>query len=69
MQAGFYQIPFGVKLMKEDQIFIMVVRNILAMLVDCATQNGCGSVDLPGVIYFITSENEFVTALCCHNRV
>ena len=36
------QIPFGVKLMKEDQIFIVVVRNILAMLVDWVS-------GLPGV--------------------
>ena len=62
------QIPFGVKLMKEDQIFIVVVRNILAMLVDCATQNGVGQW-IARCVYFITSENEFVTALCCHNRV
>ena len=36
------QIPFGVKLMKEDQIFIVVVRNILAML---RHAEWCGSVD------------------------
>ena len=54
--------------MKEDQIFIVVVRNILAMLVDCATQNGVGQW-IARCVYFITSENEFVTALCCHNRV
>lgn len=62
------QAAFGVKLLKQNQIFKMVVRNALAVLVDRTAENGM-SQRIAAALYLPATVCKIMALLCRNDGV
>ena len=62
------QVALGVKFLKQNQIFKMVVRNALAVFVDCAAENGM-SQRIAAALYFPAAVCKIMALLCSYDGV
>ena len=63
-----FQIPLLIHLEKSNKVFIVIVRNACSVLVHTAAQDRM-CIWISVCCHIISSVNEIVPCLCCHNRV
>ena len=62
------EILLAVQVVESDQIFIMIVRNCLSILVDTSTEDGVGQV-VTGCLNITSTINEMMRMLCSSDGI